>query len=39
MQFIYRTGLQCTGTFVNNGLLDLLTEAQGLPANFINNGR
>lgn len=38
MQFVYRTGLQCTGTFVNNGLLDLLTGTQGLPANFINNG-
>jgi hypothetical protein len=23
---------------VNNGLLDLLTGAQGLPGNFINNG-
>ncbi len=38
MQFVFRTGLQCTGTFVNNGVLDLLTGAQGLPANFINNG-
>ena len=31
-------GLAVTGTFVNNGRLDLLTGAQTLPANFINNG-
>lgn len=38
MQFVAGTGLQVSGVFVNNGVLDLLTGAQGLPANFINNG-
>jgi autotransporter-associated beta strand protein len=30
--------IQCAGTFVNNGVLDLLTGAQGLPAKLENNG-
>ncbi len=30
--------LTVSGTFVNNGLLDIMTGTQTLPANFINNG-
>ena len=30
--------LQVGGTFTNNGFLDVMTGAQTLPANFINNG-
>jgi autotransporter-associated beta strand protein len=38
MQFTAGTGLQNTGTFTNNGTLDLITGVQSLPANFVNNG-
>jgi len=38
MRILAGTALNVSGTFVNNGLLDLLTGAQTLPANFINNG-
>ena len=38
MQVIYRTGLQVSGAFVNNGLLDLLTSASDVPPNLINHG-
>jgi fibronectin-binding autotransporter adhesin len=30
--------LQATGGFVNNGLLDVMTGAQTLPSNLVNNG-
>jgi len=38
--FILTAGasLQGTGSFVNNGLLDVMTGAQVLPANLVNNG-
>ncbi|HEU5071390.1 MAG TPA: polysaccharide lyase family protein [Verrucomicrobiae bacterium] len=38
LQCLVGSGLQVSGVFVNNGLLDLLTGAPGLPVNFINNG-
>ena len=38
MQILAGTGLLVSGAFVNNGLLDLLTGGQNLPANFINHG-
>jgi hypothetical protein len=30
--------LSVTGSFVNNGVLDLINGTSGLPANFVNNG-
>ncbi len=30
--------VSASGSLINNGTLDLLTGAQGLPANFVNNG-
>ena len=30
--------LQAGGTFINNGTLDIISGAQELPANFVNNG-
>ena len=30
--------LNVSGTFVNNGVLDIMTGAQTLPPNFINHG-
>jgi autotransporter-associated beta strand protein len=40
MRFTNGSGITTSGvnTFVNNGLLDLLTGLQSLPANFENNG-
>jgi autotransporter-associated beta strand protein len=34
MRFTGGSGIVATGNFVNNGVLDLLTGAQGLPANL-----
>jgi autotransporter-associated beta strand protein len=38
MRFTGGSALATTGTFVNNGILDIMTGAQTLPANFVNNG-
>lgn len=41
MRFTGGSGIVATGTtssFVNNGVLDLLTGSQTLPANLVNNG-
>ena len=38
MRFTGGAALNATGHFVNNGTIDLLTGAQGLPADFENNG-
>ncbi|MHA3775169.1 autotransporter-associated beta strand repeat-containing protein [Verrucomicrobiota bacterium sgz303538] len=38
MRFTGGASLGANGAFVNNGVLDLLTGAQSLPANFENNG-
>ncbi len=38
MRFTGNAALVASGSFVNNGVLDLLRGAQQLPANFQNNG-
>jgi rhamnogalacturonan endolyase len=38
MQILSGTALSVSGAFVNKGLVDLLTAAQSLPANFMNLG-
>ena len=38
MRLINGNALTATGTFTNNGILDLLTGPQTLPPNFVNNG-
>jgi autotransporter-associated beta strand protein len=38
MRFTGGARLQCGGAFVNDGILDLLTGTQDLPATFENNG-
>ena len=30
--------IQCSGLFINNGVFDIITGTQALPANFQNNG-
>ncbi len=38
LQLIAGTALEVTGTFVNNGVIDIITSEGGLPPGIINNG-
>ena len=38
LRFIGGAAMNVAGGFVNNGVLDIMTGAQTLPAGFVNNG-
>jgi hypothetical protein len=38
LRVVNRATLDIAGSFTNHGLLDIMTGAQNLPANFINHG-